>query len=65
MDEKFRVLKLTDHHGACLHTGIIDIDVYNGKLWIDDAGIWVDVKGKYGNVIRDGKPPVFDGLDDT
>lgn len=31
MDEKFRVLKLTDHHGACLHTGIIDIDVYIAK----------------------------------
>ena len=54
------VLKLTDHHGACLHTGIIDIDVYNGKLWVDDAGIWVDVKGKYGNIIRDGKLPVFE-----
>ena len=65
LDEKLRVLKLTDHHGACLHTGIIDIDIYNGKLWVDDAGIWVDVKGKYGNVIRDGKLPVFDCLDDT
>ena len=32
LDEKIRVLKLTDHHGACLHTGIIDIDIYNGNV---------------------------------
>ena len=38
-----------------------DIDVYNGKLWVDDAGIWVDVKGKYGNVCLLYTSPKADG----